>query len=633
LEITLATSFFTELKRRNVFKVGGAYLVLAWFLIQVTVAAVPAFGMPEWVDTVVFFFCILGFPFALFFAWAFEVTPEGIKKESDISSDESIAVHTGRKFNFVIIGLLVLIAGYFVYESRFASEGEQNLVVESLSTEIDSVKEIATEPEGSSIAVLPFVNMSSDKEQEYFSDGITEEILNVLAKLPKLHVTSRSSSFFYKGKDIKISQVAEELGVNNILEGSVRRSGNKIRITAQLIEAKTDKHLWSQTYDRELKDIFAVQDEIAQAIVVVLKDILQIDTLINTTLTSTTLTANLEAYDLFLKGRHAFYQREGYLDSAIELLQQAVELDPQFSEAWAFLAASASIALIYTTDISDEDANALANDAVAIALELRPDSSLVNTVLGRQSALRYQWQQSINYLTKAIELDTTNSTAHTWLGYQYHKLGYIQRATEHYEKAVLLEPQVGVSQNNLSAIYMADGKYQAGYKHAIEALELDFDGAFFTLLPVIIQGHLAKDMYQLNDKYMLDSVSYPQNEASLLFLKLFKTLKPGQENSALLTSYEQQYPGLFSIHIYLWFGYVHEYFELIDIELGQQNIDVTLLDVMRGILWLPQNKIILEDPRTIKLFEQAGIVDYWKAAGFPDGCRYIELENPHLECH
>jgi len=629
----LATSFFTELKRRNVFKVGGAYLVLAWFLIQVTVAAIPAFGMPEWVDTVVFFFCILGFPFALFFAWAFEVTPEGIKKETDISSDESIAVHTGRKFNFVIIGLLVLIAGYFVYETRFASEDEQNLVVENPSTEIDSVKEIATEPEGSSIAVLPFVNMSSDKEQEYFSDGITEEILNVLAKLPKLHVTSRSSSFFYKGKDIKISQVAEELGVNNILEGSVRRSGNKIRITAQLIEAKTDKHLWSQTYDRELKDIFAVQDEIAQAIVVVLKDILQIDTLINTTLTSTTLTANLEAYDLFLKGRHAFYQREGYLDSAIELLQQAVELDPQFSEAWAFLAASASIALIYTTDISDEDANALANDAVAIALELRPDSSLVNTVLGRQSALRYQWQQSINYLTKAIELDTTNSTAHTWLGYQYHKLGYIQRATEHYEKAVLLEPQVGVSQNNLSAIYMADGKYQAGYKHAIEALELDFDGAFFTLLPVIIQGHLAKDIYQLNDKYMLDSVSYPQNEASLLFLKLFKTLKPGQENSALLTSYEQQYPGLFSIHIYLWFGYVHEYFELIDIELGQQNIDVTLLDVMRGILWLPQNKIILEDPRTIKLFEQAGIVDYWKAAGFPDGCRYIELENPHLECH
>jgi TolB-like protein/Flp pilus assembly protein TadD len=627
LEITLATSFFTELKRRNVFKVGGAYLVLAWFLIQVTVAAVPAFGMPEWVDTVVFFFCILGFPFALFFAWAFEVTPEGIKKESDISSDESIAVHTGRKFNFVIIGLLVLIAGYFVYESRFASEDEQNLVVESLSTEIDSVKEIATEPEGSSIAVLPFVNMSSDKEQEYFSDGITEEILNVLAKLPKLHVTSRSSSFFYKGKDIKISQVAEELGVNNILEGSVRRSGNKIRITAQLIEAKTDKHLWSQTYDREIKDIFAVQDEIAQAIVVVLKDILQIDTLINTTLTSTTLTANLEAYDLFLKGRHAFYQREGYLDSAIELLQQAVELDPQFSEAWAFLAASASIALIYTTDISDEDANALANEAVAIALELKPDSSLVNTVLGRQSALKYQWQQSINYLTKAIELDTTNSTAHNWLGGQYLQLGYIQRATEHYEKAVLLEPQVGVNQNNLSRTYIADGKYQAGYKHAINALELDFDRALFALLPVIIQGHLAKDMYQLNDKYM------PQNEASLLFLKLFKTLKPGQENSALLTSYAQQYPGLFPIHIYLWFGYVHEYFELIDIELGQQNIDVTLLDVMRDNLWLPQHKIILEDPRTIKLFEQAGIVDYWKAAGFPDGCRYIELENPHLECH
>ena len=625
----MATPFFTELKRRNVFKVGGAYLVLTWVLIQVTVAAVPAFGMPEWVDTVVFFFCILGFPFALFFAWAFEVTPEGIKKESDISPDGSIAAHSGRKLDFVIIGLLVLIAGYFVYESRFASEDEQNLVVESPSPEVAPVKEIATEPEGSSIAVLPFVNMSSDKEQEYFSDGISEEILNVLAKLPKLHVTSRSSSFFYKGKDIKISQVAEELGVNNILEGSVRRSGNKIRITAQLIEAKTDKHLWSQTYDRELKDIFVVQDEIAKAIVVVLKDILQIDTL-----TSTTLTANLEAYDLFLKGRHAFYQREGYLDSAIELLQQAVELDPQFAEAWAFLAASASISLIYTTDISHEDANALANDAVALALELNPDSSLVNTVLGRQSALKHQWQQSIDYLTKAIELDKTNTTAHNWLGFHYFQLGYIQRATEHYEKAVLLEPQIGVNQHNLSAIYMANGKYQAGYKHAIKALELDHDRALFNLLPVIIQGYLAKDMYQLHDKYMLDSDSYPQNEASLLFVKLFKTLKLGQKNSALLTSYEQQYPGLFSIHIYLWFGYVHEYFERLDTELGQQNIDVlSALETLRINIWLPQNKIIIEDPRIMKLFEQAGIVDYWKAAGFPDGCRYIESENSHLECH
>ncbi|MFT5520223.1 MAG: hypothetical protein ACI9IA_000813, partial [Enterobacterales bacterium] len=213
----MANSFFTELKRRNVFKVGVAYLVLAWVVIQVTDSAVPALNMPEWMNTVVFFLGIIGFPFAIFFAWAFEVTPEGIKKESEIAPEDSITSHTSRKLDFTIIGLLVLVAGYFIYESRFQSQSE-TLVTEKNSVEVDTSKKVSQAVEGSSIAVLPFVDMSPNRDHDYFSDGISEEILNVLAKIPNLKVTSRSSAFAFKGSKINISEVAKKLGVNNVLE-------------------------------------------------------------------------------------------------------------------------------------------------------------------------------------------------------------------------------------------------------------------------------------------------------------------------------------------------------------------------------------------------------------------------------
>jgi TolB-like protein len=193
----------------------------------------------------------MGFPFSLFFAWTFEITPEGVKRESSVRREESIAHHTGRKLDFVIIGLLIVGMGYFVYESRFASE-KVEVATESVSTTPANTDAVEQEPQGSSIAVLPFVNMSSDEEQEYFSDGISGEILNVLAQIPKLHVTSRSSSFAVKNKEINLSEVARLLGVKNILEGSVRKSGDELRITVQLVAAGSDKHLWSKTFDRTL---------------------------------------------------------------------------------------------------------------------------------------------------------------------------------------------------------------------------------------------------------------------------------------------------------------------------------------------------------------------------------------------
>ena len=242
-------SLFAELKRRNVFRVGLAYVVLSWLLLQVGDTLAPALHLPEWINSALAFFLILGFPLAIFFAWAFELTPDGLKLEKNVDRDASITPVTGRKLDRTIIAILVVALGYFVWQSQKAPT-------------VDEIVETVAGQE--SIAVLPFENMSSDDEQEYFSDGLTEELLNLLAKIPELKVTSRTSAFFYKGKDIKLSEVGRELDVDHILEGSVRKSGKKIRITAQLIEVENDTHLWSDTWDRDLDDVFVIQDEIAK---------------------------------------------------------------------------------------------------------------------------------------------------------------------------------------------------------------------------------------------------------------------------------------------------------------------------------------------------------------------------------
>jgi len=239
-------SFFGELKRRNVFRMAAAYAVVGWLIVEVCSVVLPTFDAPEWVQKVITFLILLGFPMALAFAWAFEMTPEGLKRERDVVREESITHSTGRKLDFFIIGVLAVAVVFLVVDNYWLTEPED---------ETTSAEAIAEASGPASIAVLPFVNMSASEENEYFSDGITEELLNLLAQLPELKVSSRTSSFTFKGTNSDIPTVAERLGVTNILEGSVRRSGNRVRITAQLIDAKSDTHLWSETYDRELEDI------------------------------------------------------------------------------------------------------------------------------------------------------------------------------------------------------------------------------------------------------------------------------------------------------------------------------------------------------------------------------------------
>src|SRR5678815_3443770 len=266
--LSVKRSLFAELRRRNVFRAGAAYLALGWVVVQITATLVPALNLPSSLVPIVTWIGVIGFPFVIMFSWIYEMTPEGLKRESQVDRSASITHITSRRLDYIIIGLLVLAIGLFAFDRFIPRRVEPPAVsreaptpaVSSASTPLAA--SAAPAASDNSIAVLPFVNMSSDKEQEYFSDGITEELLNLLAKIPQLQVTARTSSFSFKGRNTAIPEIARTLHVAHVLEGSVRKAGNSVRITAQLIKADTGNHLWSQTYDRKLDDIFAIQDEI-----------------------------------------------------------------------------------------------------------------------------------------------------------------------------------------------------------------------------------------------------------------------------------------------------------------------------------------------------------------------------------
>jgi TolB-like protein/Tfp pilus assembly protein PilF len=313
-------SFIEELKRRNVFKVGAAYVVMAWLVAQGVDVFLDNFGAPDWVIKTILLLLVAGLPVALFFAWAFELTPEGIKKEKDVDRSQSITHETGRKLDYTIIAVLLVALSWFAWDKFAPADGGG-----PANTETTAAVE-------KSIAVLPFVNMSDDASNEYFSDGISEEILNALAKVKDLQVAGRTSSFAFKGQNQDLRQVGEALGVDHILEGSVRKAGNKVRVTAQLIQVDNGFHLWSESYDRELDDVFAIQDEISNAILQQLKAHLvggEVEAVASQRTDS-------QAYDLYLLARQRIYERQQLpIESAAELLDQAIAIDPEYAPAYA----------------------------------------------------------------------------------------------------------------------------------------------------------------------------------------------------------------------------------------------------------------------------------------------------------
>jgi adenylate cyclase len=372
-------AFLTELKDRKVFRVAIVYLVAGWLVMQITDVMFPALGLPQWSVTLVAALLIVGFPVALVLSWAYEAGPGGIHRDRRDSDKPAISV------------------------------------------------------DNKSVGVLPFADMSPGKDQEYFSDGLTEELLNVLAQLPGLRVCSRTSSFALKNANADIRTVAERLRTAYVVEGSVRKAGEKLRITAQLIEAASDTHLWSQTYDRELDDVFAIQDDIARQIAEVLQVKLLPDSLPSPT------TDDVEAYEYFLRGR-SFLHRLGYenVRSAIDMFEKATKADPEFARAWAGLAlANAYSVLLFKSGDADlHSADEASNRAISLNPNLA-DGYVARIVV---CAADLRGQEAEAAFRKAVELDPDNFDAYYHFGRFMFKQGELERVIELWERAREIDP-------------------------------------------------------------------------------------------------------------------------------------------------------------------------------------------------
>jgi TolB-like protein len=419
------------LKRRNVFKVAVAYAVVGWLLVEIASTVVPTFEAPRWVLQTLTFVFILGFPLALIFAWAYELTPEGLKKEKDIDRSLSITQVTGRKLDYLIIATLVTALAYFAFD-KFVLDPSRDAELVQATTE--AVTEQANESGEKSIAVLAFADLSPAGDQEYFSDGISEEILNDLAQIPDLHVTSRSSAFSFKGKDVDIPTVASQLGVANVLEGSVRKSGKRIRITAQLIDATNGFHLWSETYDRELEDIFALQDDISTAIVMALKGHMG---LTGDAAPRVIAAANTEAHEAYLRGRHLRVQRTSSgREEAIREFEKAIELDPDYALAHAELA----LATAFLPGIISE-AVARATPHAERAMVLDPTLAEAHAAAGVVAWRNSRGDDALTHFRRAIEINPNYVVVYLWMGNLLNfDLGHYDEAFRMRETAIRLDP-------------------------------------------------------------------------------------------------------------------------------------------------------------------------------------------------
>ena len=448
-----------ELKRRNVLRAGVLYIGAAWALTQGLAQLFPVFGINDWVVRWIVIAAVIGFPFWIAFAWFYELTPSGLRRESDIDPADSAAHATNRKFDFAIIGVLAIAVVLLLTNTLVWHKGR--------GLETGS----GTSAPPLSIAVLPFVNMSPDKQQDYFSDGLSEELLNQLAQVPQLRVIARTSSFSFKGKEVDIATIAKALHVANVLEGSVRKDGDTLRITAQLIRADDSSNLWSQTYDRKLTDIFKVQDEISSQVVAALK----LKLLPAQQPGSLQHTHNAGAYQLYLLGKQV-ERRDGDHPRAVRLLREAVAMDPDYANAWAELAvATDELANNEDSPVRAEQDVKAAFAAADRAIALAPNLS---DGYASRGLLRYNrswdWRGSLADFKRGHALDPSNVAL---LNYYATSLFFVfnrhREAIVMSRRATVLDPLSIHAWEGLGRLLQADGQIPAADEAFRKAIDIN----------------------------------------------------------------------------------------------------------------------------------------------------------------
>ena len=602
-------NLFEELKRRHVFRIGIAYLVVAWLVLQVVNIVVPIVGAPDWTNKLLLILLVAGFPIALVLAWAFEMTPEGVKRTGDLDEvAPKQAVSTGRKLDFVIIGLMAIALAYFGWRQYYGAPIRQ-------TAEQTTPGATATAAAMPSLAVLPFANLSADKNQEYFADGLSEELLNKLAGLKELRVIGRTSSFAFKGKNEDLRTIAETLGVNHLLEGSVRKSGNEVRITAQLIRAADGSHIWSKTYDRKLDDIFAIQDDISMAVA----DALQVTLGVGELAHQPGMTRNVAAYDEYLAAHTTADITPQALQSGIAHLEKAISIDPDFALAWQALSQAYSFA---AGTIPDEvqGAGQKAFQAAERARKLAPDAPQVLAQQSTASLNRGDWQEA-DRLTKAETASDATTLAATGRGQFLYLTGRAREAVGVLERARSVDPlDPGVSVT-LSQAYAATGNTAAALAEAERGLKVANAPPLMMTGAAFLAALATKDRAEIKKWLALMPVSDDAANVNVVMVGMIDDPVAALKELHRLAAEPRFQAGINRYVLSQWAAYFGD--QKYALELFRDIADHSALSGQYGA-WRPINRNMRKLPGFKDYLRKIGLVDYWRKSGnWGDFCHPI----------
>jgi TolB-like protein/predicted secreted protein len=596
--------FFAELKRRHVFKVAWLYGLVAFGVLQLADIALPRLGLPDWTVTFMLAILLLAFPVALILAWAFEVTPEGVRRTEEASDDEIEAIvaapatHRWSSGVLALVGIAALVGSTWWLARKTAPEGESR----ADDPDATALQLALADPAGDerpSIAVLPFADMSPDGDQAYFSDGITEEILNTLARVDELKVAARTSAFAFRDRQMDLRAIGDSLGVDYLIEGSVRKSGNELRITAQLIDAADGTHRWSDSYDRALDDVFAIQTEIAEAIADQLRVPLGLDdpsALVNPT-------QDLEAYDLYLTARGRLRERGPEVAEAIRLFEAAIARDSNWAPAWAGLAEAREI-LVWYPEVWSE---ALPDDPIARdeawhsgfaarlgpaeqaarrALELDARSASAWTALGSVLRDRRDWAASEEAYLRALQLDSDNSEAIHQYAEMLEATGRIADAVTAARRAAGLDP-APVRRGMYGWMLVVDDRPDEALP-ILEQAVADADGRLPIIASVIVREHMRAGRVDEAARVARETESPWYTPA------FFDAIRSGRPDRAGIRLDPEEW---------MWFGRP----DSAEAALERQSKGVFALDVYA--IWLPILDPIRDTPGAREFLRRANLAD------------------------
>ena len=603
------TSFLSELRRRNVFRVAAAYLVVGWVVLQVVGAIEAPLGLPDWTDTLVIVLIGIAFPIALILAWAFEVTPEGVKLTAAVPEDQSIAGKTARRLDYVIAGGIVVLIGAIIWQQ----------VANPQAATAPELAARAEAGEGASVAVLPFADMSPDSDQAYFADGISEEILNVLVRIPGLQVAGRTSSFAYRGQDQDLREIGNALDVSHVLEGSVRRSGTRLRITAQLIRSADGFHIWSETYDREIADIFDIQDDIAGAVANELATSLGLDT----GAVSVARTSDLDAYESFLHARQLYRDRgQANLDLAASMLTETLARDPEYGPSWTALAGVYGVMSYYRPVTNPpapeltESWKALSMAAARRAIAINPADAQAYAFLGAAHANNWNWIEGLDMLDRAVALAPNDPDVLDAAAQILTQAGYGTEAEILSGRAVGLDPLVAIYRTTYGNTLTLLGRTEEANTQFRAGIAIDPTLAF---LYNNLSFNLAEDgdLDGPQDLYaaMIENADHVPDDAGLITRFIAAGSVAEIEPLADLSQ------GPIRFLYYVLADERENYFSAAD-AVNQ----ATMTDDIFPFIGTWQGEF-MTDPRWKAFVRRAGLFDLWQARGFPPQCRPVGADD------